>query len=148
MPGAAAPRLAAVVMRAGRAPRILTLAGAAALAAGCAAAPLPAMRPLAHQSAADQAWDARTCAWAAEDASGYWADLSPPENRIMEAFTYGPSAERSEAGPVVGGPGDGAGSSGPSPSHLGRGGRGKFEEVYAQCMQSRGYERTPGGGAR
>src|SRR5207237_4156434 len=40
------------------------------------------------------------CAWAAEDASGYWADLSPPENAIMGAFTWGPVRERSVMAPA------------------------------------------------
>jgi hypothetical protein len=137
-------------MTIGRARRILTLAGAAAIGAGCAAAPLPSMDSLAHQTAEEQAWDSRTCAWAAEDASGYWADLSPPENRLVEAFTHGPRAARPEAGPVALGPEEGAGSSGPSPTRLGRGGRPAFVAVYEQCMLARGYERTspPGAGAR
>src|SRR5207244_3508620 len=75
-------------------------AAQAAAAAGCAAAPLPSMRPLSRQGAQELAWDSRTCAWAAEDASGYWADLSPEENAIMGAFTWGPVRARSLVAPV------------------------------------------------
>ena len=127
-------------MTRGRARRALALAGAAALAAGCAAAPLPSMRPLSHQGAQELAWDSRTCAWAAEDASGYWADLSPQENAIMGAFTWGPVRERSLVAPAPVATPETVGPASPSPSHLGQGGRRRFEDVYAQCMRARGYE--------
>jgi hypothetical protein len=130
----------AAVMTRGSARRALALVGAAALAAGCAAAPLPSMRPLAHQGAQEFAWDSRTCAWAAADASGYWADLSPPENAIMAAFTWGPVRERSAVVPAPVVTPETVGSAAPSPSHLGQGGRRRFEDVYAQCMRARGYE--------
>jgi len=128
------------VMTRGRARRALALAGAAALAAGCAAAPLPSMRPLSRQGAQELAWDSRTCAWAAEDASGYWADLSPQENAIMGAFTWGPVRERSLVAPAPVATPETVGPASPSPSHLGQGGRRRFEDVYAQCMRARGYE--------
>jgi hypothetical protein len=128
------------VMTRGRARRALALAGAAALAAGCAAAPLPSMRPLSHQGAQELAWDSRTCAWAAEDASGYWADLSPQENAIMGAFTWGPVRERSLVAPAPVATPETVGPASPSPSHLGQGGRRRFEDVYSRCMRARGYE--------
>jgi len=127
-------------MTRGSARRALALAGAAALAAGCAAAPLPSMRPLSRQGAQELAWDSRTCAWAAEDASGYWADLSPEENAIMGAFTWGPVRARSLVAPVPVATPEAVGPASPSPSHLGQGGRRRFEDVYAQCMRARGYE--------
>ena len=127
-------------MTRGPAGRALVVAVAAALAAGCAAAPLPSMRPLAHQRAQELAWDSRTCAWAAQDASGYWADLSPPENAIMGAFTWGPVRARSLVAPAPVATPEAVGPASPSPSHLGQGGRRRFEDVYAQCMRARGYE--------
>jgi len=127
-------------MTRGSARRALALAGAAALAAGCAAAPLPSMRPLSRQGAQELAWDSRTCAWAAEDASGYWADLSPEENAIMGAFTWGPVRARSLVAPAPVATPEAVGPASPSPSHLGQGGRRRFEDVYAQCMRARGYE--------
>ena len=130
---------AAVVTRRS-ARRALALAGAAALATGCAAAPLPSMRPLSHQSAQELAWDSRTCAWAAADASGYWADLSPGENAIMGAFSWGPVRARSLVAPAPVATPEAVGPASPSPSHLGQGGRRRFEDVYAQCMRARGYE--------
>jgi hypothetical protein len=130
----------AAVLTGGRARRALALAGAAALAAGCAAAPLPSMRPLAHQTAPEFAWDSRTCAWAAADASGYWEDLSPQENAIMGAFSWGPVRERSMVAPAPVATPETVGPASPSPSHLGQGGRRRFEDVYAQCMRGRGYE--------
>ena len=127
-------------MTRGSARRALALAGAAALATGCAAAPLPSMRPLSRQGAQELAWDSRTCAWAAEDASGYWADLSPEENAIMGAFTWGPVRARSLVAPAPVATPEAVGPASPSPSHLGQGGRRRFEDVYAQCMRARGYE--------
>jgi len=112
----------------------LVLAALTAIAAGCAAAPLPSVRPLAP----DFAWDSRTCAWAAEDASGYWADLSLPENAIVGLFTYAPV--RSGEWPRDVTTPEAVGSASPSPVHLGRGGRQKFEDVYEHCMTARGYE--------
>ncbi len=117
---------------------VMVLVALAALAAGCAAAPLASVRPLSAQSAQDLAWDSRTCAWAAEDASGYWADLSPPENAIVGLFTYAPV--RSGEWPRDVTTPEAVGPASPSPVHLGRGGRPKFEEVYRQCMIVRGYE--------
>ena len=127
-------------MTRGPAGRALALAATAALAAGCAAAPLPSMRPLSRQGAQELAWDSRTCAWAAEDASGYWADLSPEENAIMGAFTWGPVRARSLVAPAPVATPEAVGPASPSPSHLGQGGRQTFEDVYSRCMQGRGYE--------
>ena len=98
------------------------------------------MRPLSRQGAQELAWDSRTCAWAAEDASGYWADLSPEENAIMGAFTWGPVRARSLVAPAPVATPEAVGPASPSPSHLGQGGRRRFEDVYAQCMRARGYE--------
>ena len=116
----------------------LVLAVLTAIAAGCAAAPLPSVRPLSMPSAQGFEWDSRTCAWAAEDASGSWADLSRPENAIVGFFTVAPV--RSGEWPRDIGTPEVVGPASPSPVHLGRGGRRKFEEVYRQCMMARGYE--------
>ena len=92
------------------------------------------------------AWDSRSCAWAAQDASGYDRELSPGENDVVNFFVHG----------LVGGPagreGDGVGAArAESPAAavdasaagrpaLGRGGRKNFDQVYLQCMTKRGYE--------
>lgn len=108
--------------------------GAAVVLAGCAAAPLPAARPLRRQSAQDLAWDSRTCGWTAWDASGYDPALSPDENAIVEFFVHGPRpGPPGPAVPAAVAPGS------PSPDALGRGGRKTFDRVYEQCMTSRGY---------
>jgi hypothetical protein len=104
----------------------------ALVVAGCAAAPLPTARPLQDQTAQDLAWDARTCAWRAEDASGYDPTLAPDENRILSVFTRGPAP--AHADPALA-------QAEPVPrAALGRGGRSTFDQVYADCMTRRGYE--------
>ena len=126
--------------------RAVSLVALALGVAGCAGTPLPSARPLRDQSAGELAWDSRTCAWAAQDASGYDRELSPGENDVVNFFVHG----------LVGGPaghdGDGVGAaviedaaaavdaSAAGRPALGRGGRKTFDRVYDQCVTRRGYE--------
>ena len=132
-------------------PRVVSLVALALVVAGCAGTPLQSARPLRNQSAGELAWDSRTCAWDAQDASGYDRELSPGENGIVKFFVHGP----------VGGPagrdGDGVGAaaidnaaaaidaSAVGRPALGRGGRKNFDQVYLQCMTKRGYELSRSG---
>jgi hypothetical protein len=115
--------------------------------AGCAGTPLPAAQPLRNQTPRELAWDARTCAWAAQDVSGYDRDLSPEENEIVEFFTHGRPArpERADGSvatwPVADMATVATSQGGSVPSELlGRGGRPRFDQVYEQCMTQRGYQ--------
>src|SRR3989442_15451039 len=69
--------------------RAVSLVALALAVAGCAGAPLPSARPLGDQSARELAWDSRSCAWAAQDASGYDRELSPGENGVVNFFAQG-----------------------------------------------------------
>ena len=125
------------------------LAGLALVAAlaGCAGTPLPETLPLLGQRPPQEAWDSRTCAWHAQDLSGYDRELSPPENDVVELFTHGRLArsERGDAGAVIWPTADlatiAASPGGTVPGELlGRGGRKRFDQAYQQCMTQRGYE--------
>jgi hypothetical protein len=116
-------------------------------AGGCAGTPLPGAQPLRGQSPPELAWDSRTCAWSAQDVSGYDRELSQPENDIVEFFTHGPRArsERGDAGAVTWPTADfatiAASPGGTVPSELlGRGGRKGFDQAYERCMTQRGYQ--------
>ena len=127
-------------------PRSVSLVALALVVAGCAGTPLPSARPLRDQSARELAWDSRTCAWAAQDASGYDRELSPGENDIVKFFVHW------RVGGPAGRDGDGVGAaaientaaavdaSAAGRPALGRGGRKKFDQVYLLCMTRRGYE--------
>jgi hypothetical protein len=146
MPGEAPPRMALAVVRRVSIPRGVSLVALALAVAGCAATPLPAARPLRDQSARDLAWDSRTCAWAAQDASGYDRELSPGENGVVNVFVHG------RAGGPAARDGDAVGAaaleniaatvdaSAAGRPALGQGGRKRFDQVYEQCMTRRGYE--------
>ncbi len=111
--------------------------------AGCAARPLPRATPLRSQNERDLAWDSRTCAWAAQDASGYDPELSAEENTVVDFFVRGridpparPGAEARDTSPAAG-----AGQASPLlRPELGGGGPGTFEQEYRRCMAGRGYE--------
>ena len=128
-----------------RASLALALGVLSAIAAGCKAAPLPAPRALESRSEREIAWDSRACAWAAQDASGYDPRLAPGENRIVAFFIHGQVVEPTGPAPDAGGTSR-AEATGPAVTGdipraaLGRGGRKKFDQVYAECMTRRGYE--------
>ncbi len=126
--------------------RAVSCLAVAVAVAGCAATRLPAARPLQNQSEYQFGWDSRTCAWAAQDVSGYDQELSPEENDIVNLFVRGQVGGPAESGadavswrtadiPAV------AASQGGTVSRdmLGRGGRKKFDQAYEQCMTRRGY---------
>jgi len=104
--------------------RVVVLLGAGLLAAGCASRPLPEARSRLGATPARAAWDSQACAWEAQNASGYLVDLSPDENSIYNLFAYGrPRGATAGSDPL-----------------LGRGGMQRFDQVFAGCMNARGYD--------
>jgi hypothetical protein len=111
-------------VRASGAARIPALLGAGLLLAACTAPPLPEARPRLAQPPARVSWDSQACAWEAQNASGYQADLSPEENTVYNLLAYGR-------------PG---GASGGSDPLLSRGGATRFAQVFGDCLDRRGYD--------
>jgi hypothetical protein len=111
-------------MRVASIARGMVLLALGALVAACAAAPMPDARGRHGQTPSQTARDSQACGWEAQDASGYQLDLSPDENTVYNLFAYarpGGASERSDP-------------------RLGRGGKTRYDQLFSECMNRRGYD--------